>query len=486
MTSPALALKRWIPELGDVDDRMWLMLLGLVGLAGFFLKKWAPPLPLVILGLIVLVVVWRGRGSEFPLYALIAYLPFSRSLAENLGLGISFLNLMNVLTLWVLAAYVIRQFRQKQPLLEMTPLHGLILIFAALSLFALIRAGWMYGGWYFWGQMSAMKRWLMPFVFFGLTFAVVKDERTAKTVLLLVLIAVTVVALMAIWEYWDRAGSTIERARVRGITANPNQLGAFFIYYMFLFMALFLTYPKRLFGWLLLVGFLICGRGMMATFSRGAYAAFAAGMLATCGVRNKWLFVVATAIGIFALANPSLLPQGVRYRMNMTVTKGHSISVEEDLAQELEHNLEPSAARRVVIWEGAQRMIQDHPFWGVGYGAFPTFLPHYVEPRALGQQLYVDAHNTFFMVATEMGLPTLAIFLSVLAVVGYYAWWLWRRGQDRTLRAMGLGLVGGLAGLVVSNLFSSCMNAEEVVGYFWILCGLAMRAIVLQRRTRST
>ena len=38
--------------------------------------------------------------------------------------------------------------------------------------------------------------------------------------------------------------------------------------------------------------------------------------------------------------------------------------------------------------------------------------------------------------------------------------------------------------MLVANLFGSRMDAQEVVGYFWILCALMMRAVLMEREER--
>ena len=93
----------------------------------------------------------------------------------------------------------------------------------------------------------------------------------------------------------------------------------------------------------------------------------------------------------------------------------------------------------------------------------------------------MDAHNVYLSLAGEMGIPTLAVVLGLLGTIGYYAHWLYRRTQDRTMQAMALGFLAGLVGLVVVNCFNPAMDSQEVTGYFWILCALIMRAVGFER-----
>jgi putative inorganic carbon (HCO3(-)) transporter len=142
--------------------------------------------------------------------------------------------------------------------------------------------------------------------------------------------------------------------------------------------------------------------------------------------------------------------------------------------------LESSSATRIKIWRGAIDMIKDYPMWGVGYGAFPAFVPKYTS-GAVGQ---MDAHNSYLLIAAEMGIPTLLVFLVVLAMIMYYTRWLYHHAQDRALKAMALGFLAGLSALSVANMFGSRMDAQEIAGYFWILAGLVMRGIIIEKSSR--
>jgi O-antigen ligase len=284
-----------------------------------------------------------------------------------------------------------------------------------------------------------------------------------------------IVSLMAIRDYTYVDDSDLEKARVGGIADHSNTLAAFFVYYMFLFYGFVLTFFKKnkKVVWLL-VPLMLCFRGIMVTFSRGAYLGFAAGLLTGAFFRSKILFLAMIAAGVFAVATPGVLPAGIRYRLGQTMTASGPQLYEQDITQ----SLEASASHRIDIWRAALRMIEQNPVWGIGYGAFPLAAPHYSdrirEP--------VDAHNTYLLIAAEMGIPTLAVFLVVLLIALYYTWWLYRKTQDLWMKAIALGFLAGLGGLLVVNMFGSRMDDQAVASYFWILCALIMRGVHMERQ----
>lgn len=63
---------------------------------------------------------------------------------------------------------------------------------------------------------------------------------------------------------------------------------------------------------------------------------------------------------------------------------------------------------RVPIWKECLRVFQEHPFLGVGAGAFRVVNPY-----------KSAAHNTYLSVLAELGVVGFLLFLSLLAVVAY-------------------------------------------------------------------
>jgi len=465
-----------------IDRRVWPMVMFIGLMSVLVVKEISLPSPVILMcalvGLFGLLMTGL-QHPEMPLYVLVAYLPFSRLFVGDFGTGTFALNLTNILTLWVLGTYWLNRLSRGQTLFEGTPLNVAVWSFALLGGLSLVLAGMNYGAWYLWEFITPLKQWFTPVFFYFVTLWVVRDRKTVKTVAVLIMIAVVMVALMAIRDYMYVDDSSFDESRVGGIAEHSNTLGAFFDYYMFLWLGFFMIYARKAKAWLLLIPFALCFRGIMVTFSRGAYLAFAAGCLAACWFRNKLLFAAVIAAGMLLVMQPAFLPAGIRYRMSMTLVRDPAdFGSAEDIAE----NFETSSARRIEIWRGAVAMIKDYPWWGVGYGAFPRMIPQYTQTN-LG---YVDAHNSYLLIAAEMGLPTLTVFLLVLVMAWWYTYWLYWHTRDPSIKAIALGFLSGLVGLLVANMFGSRMDDQAVSSYFWILCGLVMRSVVIERRERRS
>lgn len=215
----------------------------------------------------------------------------------------------------------------------------------------------------------------------------------------------------------------------------------------------------------------------MVTFSRGGYIAFAFGLYALMWFRSKALFIVLLGAMVFSIFNPILLPPGIRYRMSHTFTKPVSYTEAISAPEYAEESLDGSTRGRVEIWKGALRMIKEQPFFGVGYGLFFPLIRHYWVGG-----FSIDAHNTYLIIAAEMGIPALVIFLIIILMVIGNTYQLYQTTKDPFAKALALGFLGGLFGLLMSNMFGSRLDSQEVSSYFWILSALVMRLHILDQK----
>ncbi len=452
-----------------------------IGLMALVVQAQVELPPVVLIGLVGgaalgLFTVGLTR-PEVSLLAVAAYMPFSKVLVGDFSGFMTAFNLTNILLILVLMGHVFRSMAQRRPLFESSPLNLPAFLFCLLGSFSLVHGvmsgyGEGYGGAAF---IFPLKRWLTPVLLYFIAYNVARDRITIQRVTIIIMIVVTMAALMAIKDYIDIGSHTsFEKSRVEGIAGQPNMLGAFFVYYMFLFAGFWtLNWGKGKY-WLLLVPFLLCFRGIQVTFSRGAYLAFAVGALGLGFFRHKLLWTLMLIGAVSAVLNPWMLPEGIAYRIESTFQKDQVRDIYEE--SELVNTLDTSAHTRLEIWGGAIEMIKEHPLQGVGYGAFPYLIRRYVSSVKA-----IDAHNSYLLIAAEMGIPTLIVFLWIVAIVFFKTRWLYLRSKDPFYRALALGWLGGLTGLLAANMFGSRLHSEEVSSYFWIISGLIMRAIVLEK-----
>ncbi|GAB2825875.1 hypothetical protein GCM10027176_32840 [Actinoallomurus bryophytorum] len=220
--------------------------------------------------------------------------------------------------------------------------------------------------------------------------------------------------------------------RLDGLGLNPNYLGAMLV--LPLVAAVGLTRRTRRTGWL--VPAAICGAGIVATQSRGAFLASVAG-IAVVLLQGRSLTTKALSVVVMAGAG-AVLP-------GIFGAAEHFVTGRRPAAQLTNNNDAREHAARF-----AADVAVAHPLRGIGYGLFPS---HAAKSPGLG--LYIATHDDYLRLAAESGVMSLVVFLALL--------WLGVRGRRpddlAVLRAVviayaaGLFFANQLANLVVSMPF---------------------------------
>ncbi|MFA5089276.1 MAG: O-antigen ligase family protein [Candidatus Omnitrophota bacterium] len=447
----------------------YLMFLAIILVFSFIVAKdvslpRAVTLPIILFGLVALFMS-SLKSPYVPFFILLCYLPFNNVLIGRFGSS-SGLNLTNIFILLTSGAWFLESLTKKRKVFASCSLNFPIILFSLLGLGSLIFASMEYGYHYdFGGYFIVFKRWLTPIFLFFIALNVVKDKKGFQKSLFIMLMITALIGLMAIRDYINYPDK-----RAGGVFLQPNYMGAFFSYNMFFFLSFFLYYYRNFKYWLMLIPFLICFRGIMVSFSRGAYVACALGGIATTFFRSKMLFIASVVVLIFAVSNPDFLPSGIRERMSKTY------SGDQVFSTDLEEVTDLSATKRIEIWKGAIEMIKEKPWTGFGYGTFQDVIGQYT--RNVGK---MDAHNTYLIIAAESGIPTLLSFLLILFVGIKNGWWLLKNSNDRFFKAFALGFLGGMFALLAANMFGSRLNAESVGSYSWVFLGLIMRAVIMKK-----
>jgi O-antigen ligase len=193
--------------------------------------------------------------------------------------------------------------------------------------------------------------------------------------------------------------------RAIGPYTHPNNL-AFFLERATLLTAVpALLHPRtRRLGWALLV---VGCAGVLSTFSRGALIGLPAGLMVVLWLIGRLRAIVAVAASVIAAAGALALIAGDRLL---------------DLGGD---GSEPS---RVVVWEGAGRILRDFPTTGIGPDQFYVMYGlRYIEPEGWPERYTSHPHNLFLDFWLWFGAGGLV--LSIVAVL----WIGWRAAQLKSL-----------------------------------------------------
>ena len=96
-----------------------------------------------------------------------------------------------------------------------------------------------------------------------------------------------------------------------------------------------------------------------------------------------------------------------------------------------------------------------------------------------------DKHNFFMQTAAEQGLIGLTA-LALLFMRGYWvAWCVYRQGRSKFHRGLGLGFLGCVTAVIITNIFGDRFSQFAIGGYFFIVFGLVERAWATCRVTSA-
>lgn len=250
--------------------------------------------------------------------------------------------------------------------------------------------------------------------------------------------------------------------RSYGTFGNPNWVGEY------LAMALLITIGRLASAWsrARVAALAVIAGGLGATFARGAWLAFAAGMLAMLVTRQEGiprhrriaLTVVAIA-GIATVAILALRPEMFRYLANSDSIRG-----------------------RFWLWYVTVHVIAAHPL-GVGLGQFEV---RFAEMQAqcfqtdFGRRFLnhasfpLQAHNDYLQIAAEAGLPALvAAVVLVFMIV--------RRGRALSGDGTALGFWAAVIAMLVDALYAFPFFLPASLALCAIFLGAAESTLVERR-----
>jgi putative inorganic carbon (HCO3(-)) transporter len=194
--------------------------------------------------------------------------------------------------------------------------------------------------------------------------------------------------------------------RITGFTSHWNTYSAeeMFAFLMLAAMLIFAP-PLRRVGIWIACGILL-GIAIVLGETRGIWIAVAVGMLYLCWFWRRWLVVAAPAVALLAIA---LAPGAIRDRFT-SIFKPKGVD---------------SNQFRVVTWRTGMRMIEQHPWLGLGPEEVKLQFDKYVPadvPRPLPSGWYGHLHNIYLHYAAERGIPTMLILMWLLGQIIFDFW----------------------------------------------------------------
>ncbi len=183
------------------------------------------------------------------------------------------------------------------------------------------------------------------------------------------------------------------------------------------------------------------------TISRGSMVGFAIGLVAIGALRYRKLLVIALVAGIIFL----VLPFTQDYIQNFIA----GVTAQDRSTQ-----------MRLGEYKDALNLISQYPVFGVGFTGTPQI------------DLYIGVSSLYLLMAEEMGLVGVVIFLIAMALfVNALVHALRYPQQHPQLEAILLGVLGAIIGLLAAGILDHYLfnlTYPHMTSLFWILIGIGM------------
>ncbi|TYZ22553.1 O-antigen ligase family protein [Selenomonas ruminis] len=229
----------------------------------------------------------------------------------------------------------------------------------------------------------------------------VRDVKQFKQLVMALGLAAVMVILYGFYQYlfgidisamkWVDGDAFPElRKRVFSTWENPNILAGYLDIIICLAFGFFVkadSRPKRIVLGIFMLAAVAC---LAMTYARGALLVIVAIFILYGMVKDLRVLAACAVIGgVLLLADPVLYE-----RLTSVFTK-----------------VDTSSEMRLAFWESSVAMIQDHPFLGIGWGAYWMVYPEYDFYLQGADIRIVHAHNLYLNYAVEIGIPGALAFL---------------------------------------------------------------------------
>lgn len=247
----------------------------------------------------------------------------------------------------------------------------------------------------------------------------------------------------------DTAGTM----RAIGTAVDPNVLGGM----MILVSALLgpqLVAKRTLFPrWLVLGMLAVSVLALYLTYSRSALLGLASALAMVAVLKYRRLIPWMIGAALLLLLLPA--------------TQGYVARLLEGFA-----GADQATQMRFGEYKDALILIERYPLFGVGFTGTPDM------------DIYLGVSMLYLIIAENMGLIGLALFIGVM--VGFFVMVLaaWRHGLDEPLEPLLLGYSGAILGALVSGIFDHYwfnMTYPHMTVLFWLYIGMATAVILVQR-----
>ncbi|TAN57803.1 O-antigen ligase domain-containing protein [Patescibacteria group bacterium] len=233
---------------------------------------------------------------------------------------------------------------------------------------------------------------------------------------------------------------------------DPNLLGGLFAFLALLIISQMLFEKIKFWH---IASLCIFITALLLTFSRSSLVAFVFGffIIIMMTIKRSW-WMLGLGIGILIIA--FLASPRIQERVEGILT------------------IDVTAQKRVESWNNVLVLVRDNPLFGTGFNTlryvqFEEGLITNPEEHSAG-----GSDSSFLTILATTGIFGLLAFLWLWFSALFVSWKLFINKENKFNSALGLGIIGGLASLIVHSQFVNSLLYPHMLVIVWILLGVAV------------
>lgn len=468
-----------------LDRRTYAILTGILigivsGAVGLLVAVGGPIIAVgAVLGLLAgLYVLTNVNAALYAIVAVMALLPFG-TFPFRIGFTPT---LLDAAFGAFIAVYLAQFMTGRRRGLKLTPAHGFIAVYIVWLILSFILG-------LRWAQPTSadLRQFAETLLSIGMVFVLVDlvRDRVALRRVMIVFIAVAGVQAIISLVLYGLGDQTAERILIRlarigypdggviryiednpalneraiGTWVDPNALGGFLaIAGTLIAPQLLARHPVFRPRWLIWMIELCIAAALLLTFSRASLLAFALGVAFIGLFRGYRRYLLLLAVGLAAVL---FLPQ-----TQDLVTRFVEAFTARDLATQM----------RLGEYGDSLELVSRYPITGIGFTGTPSI------------DLYSDVASMYLIMANQIGLVGVAIFLASMLSVLAYGIRSVRRLKQPSDDESGAILLGAVAALItalangVADLYFFRTDFQSSITLFWLIVGLCLAASAVVRQ----
>ena len=354
---------------------------------------------------------WCERGILALVLGMLAFAPLAFGAVDTWAFLVVQVAAAVVFVLWGL-----RLWLNPRPRLLWPPLAWVVLAFMAYAVARYLTADIEYVA-----RRETIQALLFGFMFLAAVNNLRGQEEISAVSTTLIMLGAGIVgyAVAQMMHHTNHVWNEISPyiGRTSGTYISPNNLSCFLAMLLPLALAYLLVGKVHIVTRILLIYAAVAmAAGLAVTFSRGGWIAAAAGIILLLGIllghgNHRWKAVILLLL--------MLVGGGFLVSHYLSKTVAYMRRVEAPDASGGPVTVDPSVGSRLLLWQAAERMWLDHPWFGVGPAHYDYRFREY-RPEAI-QGRPDRAHNDYLNLLADWGAVGGVI---VVAGLGLFVFWL--------------------------------------------------------------